>query len=411
MPETTIIKDIFRAADILKNGGLVAVPTETVYGLAANGLDSKAVARIYEAKGRPAEKAVSLMVAGAEWIDRLCVSVPEEAYALARKFWPGPLTLVLPASPEIPDIVTAGSGTVGLRCPDHPMTLELIKRCGFPLAAPSANLSGEPSPKSAREVYAALGGGIDCILDGGICAIGLESTIVDLTVSPPRILRQGGLPREVIEEETGPLEPDADGLDRLTVVGVTGPTGSGKTTALGVLEELGALVIDCDEVYHRLLRDDAELRNEITSRFGSTTLAPDGGIDRKALGNIVFADPRAMDDLNAITLRFMDGEVLRLLRGHVQRGGTLAAIDAIALIESGISSRCNVVVGIIAAAGLRAERIVRREGISMDYALLRISAQQNNSFYRENCDVVLENDGDAEAFIRKCRVCFDEIIK
>lgn len=406
MPETIITKDIKTAAEILKNGGLVAVPTETVYGLAARGLDSRAVRRIYEVKGRPPEKAVSLMVAGIEWIDRLCISVPDTACALAREFWPGPLTIVLKASEDIPDIVTAGGGTVGLRCPDHTMTLELIERCGFPLAAPSANLSGQPSPKSAGEVFAALGGAIDCVLDGGTCSVGVESTIVDLTVIPPRLLRQGGLPREAVEKVTGPLACDGDELDRLTVIGITGPSGSGKTTALGVLAELGALVIDCDEVYHRLLHDDRELRRELAAGFGDAVLTANGDVDRKALGNIVFADPKALSALNAITLRFMDGEVLKLLRGHARGGGTLAAIDAIALIESGISKRCGVVVGVIAPPELRAERIVRREGVSIEYAQKRIAAQQSDEFYYENCDIILENSGEPGDFVEKCRECF-----
>lgn len=199
---TLIITDnnMTPAAWIIKNGGLVAVPTETVYGLAANGLDGCAVEKIYDVKNRPETKPISLLVAGMADVEKFCRAIPESAYVLAEKFWPGPLTIVLKKSGLVPEIVTAGGDTVGVRCPDHPKTLELIRLAGVPLAAPSANISGEPSPKNVMDVLSVFGGKIDAAIDGGACAVGIESTIVDMTVTPPRILRQGGLAREVIEE-------------------------------------------------------------------------------------------------------------------------------------------------------------------------------------------------------------------
>lgn len=187
------------AAEIIKAGGLVAVPTETVYGLAANGLDGDAVQKIYDAKGRPETKPISLLVSGMDDVHKFCRDIPESARILADKFWPGPLTMVLFKRDTVPDIVTAGGQTVGVRCPDHTKTLALIRLAGVPLAAPSANMSGAPSPKNIDDVLKVFDGKIDAAVDGGVCTVGIESTIVDMTVMPPRILRQGGLPKETIE--------------------------------------------------------------------------------------------------------------------------------------------------------------------------------------------------------------------
>ena len=202
--KTEIITDnITAAADVLLSGGLVAVPTETVYGLAANGLDSQAVQKIYDVKGRPETKPISLLVSGMEDVEKFCVDIPESAYIMAEKFWPGPLTMILKRRPEVPDIVTAGGETVGVRCPDHPLTLGIIKAAGVPLAAPSANISGCPSPKDIDAVLDYFDGKIECAVDGGRCSVGIESTIVDMTVVPHRVLRLGGLSRERILLEAG----------------------------------------------------------------------------------------------------------------------------------------------------------------------------------------------------------------
>ena len=197
---TTIIRDddLSYAVEVLKRGGLVAVPTDTVYGLAGNGLDAEAVAKIYEVKGRPAVKPLILLIPDISFAEMLCAEIPEAARRLAEEFWPGALTLILPRSGAVPDIVTAGGDTVGIRSPDHPKTLELLRLAGVPAAAPSANISGMPSPKSAEDVMAYFDGKIDCIIDGGACSLGFESTIVDLTAKPYKILRQGALPEEEI---------------------------------------------------------------------------------------------------------------------------------------------------------------------------------------------------------------------
>ena len=191
--------DLSYAVEALKSGGLVAVPTDTVYGLAGDGLNAEAVAKIYEIKGRPAVKPLILLIPDISFAEMLCTEIPESARRLAEEFWPGPLTLILPRSDAVPDIVTAGGNTVGIRSPDHPKTLELLRLAGTPVAAPSANISGMPSPKSAGDVLAYFDGKIECVIDGGVCSLGFESTIVDLTVEPHKILRHGALREEEIK--------------------------------------------------------------------------------------------------------------------------------------------------------------------------------------------------------------------
>lgn len=384
---------------IMRGGGLVAVPTETVYGLAGNGLDEKAVAEIYEVKGRPEVKPLSLMVHDAASMERYCESVPPQAYTLAKKFWPGPLTIVMKAKPCVPEIVRAGGETVGLRCPDHPLTLELLEKSGVPFAAPSANPSGEPSPKNADSVLKYFDGKIDAVLDGGECGIGCESTLIDLSRTPYRILRQGALPADEI----------ADALvDSMKIIGITGGTGCGKTTALNELERRGALLIDCDAVYHRMLETDRPMLDEIEKYFPGAVI--DGKLDRKALGAVVFTDEEALRDLNIITHRHINLEIRRILREHAMNGGTLAAIDAIELFSSGLAKRCTATIGVIADREVRIDRIMRRDGISREYAMMRVNAQRPNEYFIQKCSHVLENNGSQEEFIEKCRKTFEEVL-
>ena len=196
------------AASILKAGGLVALPTETVYGLGANGLDSEAVAKIFQAKGRPQDNPLILHVADPDQLDSLCCQLPESAYRLAEAFWPGPLTIVLPARDIVPKCTTAGLPTVAVRCPDHDTTRQIIRLAGVPVAAPSANISGKPSTTTAQHVYHDHAGKIPLIVDGGPCRVGVESTIVDLTEDRPRLLRPGGITPEQLIEGLGDLVVD-----------------------------------------------------------------------------------------------------------------------------------------------------------------------------------------------------------
>ncbi|MBQ3010159.1 MAG: threonylcarbamoyl-AMP synthase [Oscillospiraceae bacterium] len=394
-----ITSEIHEAAEIIRSGGLVAVPTETVYGLAGNGMNETAVSEIYRVKGRPEVKPLSLMVHDASAMELYCEDVPKAAYALAEKFWPGPLTIVLKSKDTVPEIVRAGGSTVGLRCPDHPQTLALLQECGLPLAAPSANLSGAPSPKTAQEVLRGLGGEIHAVIDGGVCGIGLESTIIDMSQTPYRILRQGALSEEEIAQTL---------VENMTVFGITGGTGCGKTTALNQIDALGGLVIDCDEVYHRLGATSVDLREKLTARFGD--VYENGVLNTKLIGKVVFYDPEALLELNAITHGAVAEETARMLRVYAMEGGRLAAVDAIALIESGMAEHYRPLVGILAPVEERVRRIMARDGINEDYARHRITSQKSDDFYREHCDKILMNDSTAEVFVEKCKHYFMEVI-
>ena len=506
------------AAAILSRGGLLGIPTETVYGLGADGLNEDAVRRIFEAKGRPQDNPLILHVPDAGWLPRCCTDIPDAAYALAEKFWPGPLTMILPRRDCVPLRTTGGLDTVGVRCPDHPVTRAIIAAADTPVAAPSGNTSGRPSPTCARHMMEDMMGKIDGIVDGGDCAVGVESTIIDLTVQPPRLLRPGGLPLEELEAVLGEVAvdkavrqkladgekakapgmkyrhyapraavtvvtgtprrsaayirehlpagagvicfdeyahlfgghivhrlgaasdklaqaqhvfdalrtfddtdvtaiyaqcPDESGLglavsNRLKkaagfhtvdaaplVIGFTGPTGAGKTSALRALERLGGLVLDCDAIYHQLLRTDEALRTALTGAFGQV-FAPDGTLDRQKLGTVVFSDPAALETLNRIIYDRLPRELLRRMD---ESSAPVVGIDAINLVESGLCDMCRRTVAVLAPAEQRVRRIMARDGIPEEYARLRVQAQKDDEFYRTHCTDTLFNDcADAAAF-------------
>jgi len=194
-PDPEVLK---RAGDAIRRGGLVGFPTETVYGLAADAFNKDAVKRVFEVKGRPADNPLPVQVASQDEVIRLVAEIPEVAERLMKAFFPGPLTLVLKASGAVSEIVTAGTGKVGIRMPDHPVALGLIRSAGTPIVAPSANMSGEPPPTTSQEVLAYLDGKIEILLDAGPTKLRLASTVVDVTETPPRILREGSITREVL---------------------------------------------------------------------------------------------------------------------------------------------------------------------------------------------------------------------
>ena len=519
------------AAAILRRGGLLGIPTETVYGLGADGLNEDAVRRIFLAKGRPQDNPLILHVPDAGWLERCCTDIPPAAYALAERFWPGPLTMILPRRDCVPLRTTGGLDTVGVRCPDHPVTRAIIAAADTPVAAPSGNTSGRPSPTCARHMMEDMMGKIDGIVDGGDCAVGVESTIIDLTVQPPRLLRPGGLPLEELEavlgevavdkavrqrledgekakapgmkyrhyapraavtvvtgtprrsaayirehlpagagvicfDEYAPLFaghivhrlgsqedklaqaqhvfdalrtfddtdvtaifaqcPDESGLglavgNRLKkaagfhtvdasplVIGFTGPTGAGKTSALRALERLGGLVLDCDAVYHDLLRTDSTLRDAITGAFGQV-FAPDGTLDRQRLGTVVFSDPAALDTLNRIIYARLPRELLRRMD---ESSAPVVGIDAINLVESGLCRLCRRTVAVLAPSEQRVRRIMARDGIPEEYARLRVQAQKDDEFYRTHCTDTLFNDcADAAAFEDAAYAALHRILK
>ena len=529
--------DIDRAAAILKEGGLVGIPTETVYGLGANGLNPEAVANIFKAKGRPQDNPLILHISDAAWLERYCTDIPAQTYELAERFWPGPLTVILKRKSLVPDVVTAGLDTVGMRCPDHAVCRAIIEQADVPVAAPSGNTSGRPSPTAAVHMLEDMDGKIDAIVDGGPCAVGVESTIIDLTCTPPRLLRPGGITLEQLESVLGEVtvddavrrkmgegeQPRAPGMkyrhyapkapvtvvkgdpgqtaryivthaaqgdgvicfdefahlfskqvvtrlgkvddlaeqarhvfddlrfyddtdvtaiwsqcpeetgvglavaNRLNkaagfhiidlseadmkIIGLTGPTGAGKTTALNALVDLGGRIVDCDAVYHDLLIHSEPMRSELRQRYGDGVFGCDGMLDRKALGAIVFEDKQALADLNQITHKYVGLAVDEVIAAAREEGVPAVAIDAIALIESGISDRCTCTVAVTAPDEVRVRRIMEREGISEEYARLRINAQKKEDWFREHCDYVLINDcACVEEFEAKARALFEEIL-
>lgn len=219
MPETKLVSisiedpnmDAIReAAAVLRNGGLVAFPTETVYGLGADALNEDAVRKVFEAKGRPPDNPLIVHIADHRQLVDLADEISEKGQRLAKEFWPGPMTLVVQRTFLVPDIVTAGLSTVGIRMPDHPVALALIEEFDGGIVGPSANLSGRPSPTNSRHVMDDLIGRIDMVLSTGPTEIGIESTVVDVTVDPPVILRSGGLHKESLEDIVGPVRLAAD---------------------------------------------------------------------------------------------------------------------------------------------------------------------------------------------------------
>ena len=397
MKTELIHKNPERAAEILRAGGLVAVPTETVYGLAGNGLDPNVIENIYAVKDRPAVKPISLMIPDLDTALYFCAEVPVQAEILARRFWPGPLTLILKAKELVPEILRAGGSTVGLRCPQQQDTLDLLRMLPFPLAVPSANPSGEESPVNAGQVLNYFDGRIDAVIDGGPCSVGQASTVLDMSLTPYRVLRKGSLSEEEIADEL---------VSAMTVVGITGGSGSGKTTALEVLKDHGALVLDCDAVYHELLDQSETLKSDLAAAF--PTALEEGKISRGILGGIVFRDPEALQTLNTLTHRHIGQEIRSRLRRFAMEGGRLAAIDAIELISSGVAADCDFTVAVLAEEETRVARIMARDGISREKALLRIRAQHPDSYFISHFDYVVHNNGDTASLSREMNSILEE---
>ena len=200
--------ELDQAAAILREGGLVGIPTETVYGLGANGLNEQAVKNIFAAKGRPQDNPLILHIPDVSWLERYCKDIPLTAYQLAEAYWPGPMTMILYHKELVPDAVTAGLDTVGMRCPAHKLCRDIIAAAGVPVAAPSGNTSGRPSPTTAQHMLEDMDGKIEAIVDGGPCAVGVESTFIDLTCNPPRLLRPGVITLEQLRDVLGEVDVD-----------------------------------------------------------------------------------------------------------------------------------------------------------------------------------------------------------
>ena len=307
---------VTQAAEIIRAGGLVAIPTETVYGLGANAMDEEAVAKIFLAKGRPQDNPLIIHISCAEELTRYCHDIPEAAWLLAERFWPGPLTMVLPVKPCVPKRTTAGLSTVAVRCPKTQVTRELIRAAGVPIAAPSANLSGKPSTTTAAHVLHdyGTGGRIDAIIDGGPCEVGVESTIVDLTGEKPRLLRPGGITPEELRDLLGELEIDRAVLAQIsddTVVRAPGMKYKHYAPSAEVYIVSGSSEAAAAYVRRRFTEGDAVLcfEEELPLFAGCNPIAYGKYGDMKTLSAGLFAALRELDrpEIKTIYARCPEG--------------------------------------------------------------------------------------------------------
>lgn len=273
-------KEVNEAGKILKNGGLVGIPTETVYGLAANALDGAAVAKIFAAKGRPQDNPLIVHISRLSQLDDLVAFVPPVVYDLADVFWPGPLTIIMEKSGIIPDEVSAGLSTVAIRMPSHPLARKIIDAAGVPLAAPSANTSGKPSPTTADHVMHDMNGKIDAVLDGGPCGVGVESTVITLCTRKPRILRPGRVTPKELEDVLGEVEIDDAVLGRLKD-GETAASPGMKYKHYSPSAEV--FVVDADTETFRRYVNDAATKNGASKTAALVFDGEDGGFVCKTL--------------------------------------------------------------------------------------------------------------------------------
>ncbi len=501
------------AAEILRNGGLVAIPTETVYGLAANALDGEAVRKIFEAKGRPNDNPLIVHISSLEEIDPLVESVDPRLYKLAEKYWPGPLTIILKKSSLIPNEVSPNLDTVALRMPSHECARAIIRESGVPLAAPSANASGKPSPTKAAHVIEDLDGKIDAVVDGGESDVGVESTVVTLVTDPPTLLRPGGITPEQLTEVLGEIsissavfeklkdgeqaqspgmkykhyapsaqvtiirgsfenykkfllaqkdtvcavcfegegkyfekyieygrkndglsqahslfdalrEVDAMGCERafvrcpisdgvglavynrllrsagfriidlninIPVIGLTGQTGSGKTTVAAMLKDKGCAIVDTDILAREAVRNP-DVISSLCKKFGEDIIV-NGALDRRELARRAFATKEGTEALSAITHPEITRLAIEQIHNAYENGAKAAVIDAALLFDSPLACICDKTVSVVASEDIRLERIMRRDGITREDALLRMSAQPQTEYYIEKSDIIINNDG------------------
>lgn len=510
------------ASTLLQQGRVVAIPTETVYGLAANALDPAAVSAIFAAKGRPMDNPLIVHIADIRDWAPLVTHIPDNAKKLAETYWPGPLTMILPASDLIPKEVTGGLPTVAVRFPAHPVAQALILNSRLPLAAPSANLSGSPSPTNAPRVMEDMAGRIPAVLDGGACDFGVESTVLDLSHTPPRLLRPGGITPEMIQEVIGPITIDpavthaleqgavaaspgmkykhyapkaeihlvkgtpgayADFVNRhraegvfalcfeedaveipavtygrredplsqaqqlfdalrqldergaktvyaacpapegvglavynrllraaafrvintIRVIGLTGPTGAGKSTVANTWRQLGVPVIDTDQLARQVVEPNSPCLNQLVAAFSDEILNEDGRLSRARLAQKAFATPDGTATLNAITHPAILKETTRLLEQAADRGCAAAVVDAPLLFEAGFDRLCHHVVAVIAPKEDRLARIIARDGLTEEQARLRMNAQQPDDFYCRPGVLVIHNTDSEATLVEKAR--------
>ena len=324
------------AANYLTAGQLVAIPTETVYGLGANGLNPEAVAKIFEVKGRPQDNPLILHIADPEQMELFCHSIPEAAYALAKAFWPGPLTMVLPAKDIVPMSTRANLPSVAVRCPDCAITRDIIRSAGVPVAAPSANISGKPSTTTAQHVYDDHAGKIPLIVDGGACRVGVESTIVDLTDKKPRLLRPGGITPEQLKAVLGDLLIDkavTASIDHDTVVKAPGmkyrhyAPAEPVVIVSGSRERAAAYIHAHFEPGDRVLCFEEEL--ELYADCHPLSYGQEANVDTLCAG--LFAALRELDDasIHQVYARCPEGDgVAFAVQNRLKKAAAFHIIDA-----------------------------------------------------------------------------------
>lgn len=497
--------DIAVAGKILADGGLVAFPTETVYGLGANALDENAVKNIYKAKGRPSDNPLIVHVSEKKDIALLVKEITPKAQALIDEFFPAPLTIILPKSDIIGSVVSGGLDTVAVRMPENEIARAVIKASGCPIAAPSANTSGLPSPTKAKYVIDDMSGKIDAIIDGGDCEFGVESTVITLATDIPTILRPGAVTKEMLESVIGKVEvasavlegmaedetamspgmkykhyapsarvmivnadkktyesfvnsqknayalcfeedevtipkltfgkenddlsqarelfdalrqldemgakkvyariPSTNGvgmavynrliraaafciidLTKPFFIGLTGQTGAGKGYVSEYLKSLGFNVIDSDDVVKNIYNNNLSLLSRLAELFGKDIIKGNA-LDRKRLGEIVFNDSEKLKQLNSI----VHPEVISQCK---KAAVPPAVLDAPQLFEANAQHKCYKVIAVAADEKIRAERIMNRDGITLDEAMKRINAQLSEDYYKSNSDYVIYNNGE-----------------
>ncbi len=502
-----------QAARLLQDGQVVGIPTETVYGLAGNAYSEGAIKKIFEAKGRPQDNPLIVHISQFSEIYDLVSEVPEKAKLLAESFWPGPLTIILPKSHKVPLCVTGGLPTVAVRCPKHPVANKLIKLTGLPLAAPSANLSGRPSPTKAEHVFNDLNGRVPLIIDGGECDEGVESTVITLATPTPKLLRPGNITLKQLKDVLGEVDVDAavlnplkegervsspgmkykhyspdasvivvkgsyeafchyvnsvcdentyamvfkgEGkglnvklidygekedyrclshslfdslrllddknasrcfvrcpdltnddnlavlnrllraaafkvvdLDKKLLLGLTGKTGAGKSTISKIFAQNGAYVIDGDVVARKVLEVDETLLMRLDEAFGGV-LNDDGSLDRKKLAARAFSTPENTQRLNSIIHPAINDYIHTEAKAAFQTH-SVVLVDAAAIIESGFADECDFLLVAHAPFEVRKERIIARDGLTEEEALIRMNGQKDDDFYLSRADVVINN--------------------
>ncbi len=507
--EEMIDADIEAAGEIIKSGGLVVIPTETVYGLAASAYNDKAVRHIYEVKGRPSDNPLIVHIADMEALPALVSELPEEAQKLAEAFWPGPLTMILKKSELVPNTVSGGLDTVAIRFPENETAQKIINAAGVPLAAPSANISGKPSPTSFKHVFEDMNGKVEAIVKAGNCEVGIESTIISLAGKKPRLLRPGRVTVNQLEAVVGKIEIDSAVLLRMNerekahspgmkykhycpkaditiidsspeefidfanergcfalcfdedadkleiphisygprydsgaqarklfsalheldernagqvyarmpkrtgvglavynrliraagfkvlnpagrlIIGLTGSSGSGKTTVSTEMENLGCISIDCDWISRSPEVYDADCVHELQAAFGDD-IAKKGILDRGLLARRAFASQEGRDRLNSITHPRILVKVRKEIERAEKSGYGLIIVDAPTLFEAGFDKMCARIVAVTAPEDIRMKRITQRDRLTADAAKIRMEAQPENEFYESRADYIID---------------------